>query len=276
MEDDSAPRPPGLGAILVAVVMVGSAIGALGWYWATNRKGLELNVKGFDVSAVAAPSAPVQNSAVIQPQDSMLIQSEKGMSFADGSENAPARPSGPSAAKGPLSAADRRNAAAFLMRHGDELVRYHQRLGTIAVRYYKNSPAVRRVDHDFTRMPRYMEVKRQYEQNGNPFEFVRGAISLPEVRTEISQRMSDPGAWAAAISMVNDALKYPPPPALYKEAQQFMTQDPGMSGYLPEFTKNVTQNMPIMAQSIPPGTNVVALQKVVGDVSPGSASASPH
>jgi hypothetical protein len=272
MEDDTSERRPGLGAILVGVVMVGSALGALGWYWATNRKGLELNVNGFDVSAVA-PSAPVaHNSTVLQPQESMLIQSEKDIGFDDGT-GAAAKPGGyaPSA-KGSESAGERRREAEFLARHGGEVLRYQLRLSRITSRYFQASPAVRRVDHDFTRMSRYMAVRNRYIQNGDPFEFVRDSLALPEVRAEIAQRMTEPSVWAAAIGMVNDALKDPPPPAVYKQAQQFMTQDPVMTGYLPEFTQNLTKDMPIMAQSIPPGTDVNALKKVAGDVSPSSVS----
>jgi hypothetical protein len=277
MADESSSRGVGAGAIVVAVLIGGSFIGAVGWYWLTNRKGPALNTDGFDVAAVTPESAPTARyAAPKRTQEGMLIKSDGNLSF---SENAAASGGQGQAHANAVAAAagaavgsdyDRRAEAAFLARHGAELANYERRLGRITSRYYKDYPVVRQVDKDFARMPRYMAVKDQYARSGDPFTFVRDAIALPEVRNEIAQKMADPAAWVAAIGMVSAALKDPPPPAVYQAAQQFMTGDPAMTAYMSDFTQIATKNAPIIAQSIPPGTDLSALSKLANDVSPGS------
>ncbi|MCX5788236.1 MAG: hypothetical protein NTX64_06990 [Elusimicrobia bacterium] len=96
------------------------------------------------------------------------------------------------------------------------------KLGLITRPYRLRNPVVREVSWAFGRLPRYMEVKDQFERDGDPFKFARGAIALPEVRAEISRRLSDPRAWMAALGMIHDAMMDPPPKEIYNAALRFM------------------------------------------------------
>ena len=179
---------------------------------------------------------------------------------------APARASGIDA---PLSSDERQHEKEFLAAHGAELARYHEKLRRITNRYYKKYPVVRDVDKTFAGMSRYMELKRRYDRDGAPLEFLHGAIALPEVRAEISRRLTDLQAWKASLGMISDSLKDPPPPVIYQEASRFMA-NPEITNYVSQFSGEVTKNLPTAAAAMTPDMNMTPILKVVQDVSPQS------
>ena len=160
------------------------------------------------------------------------------------------------------------NEEQFLRAHAAEIQAYHAKLGAIGERYYQRYKVVRDVDAAFTAMPRYMEVRDQFIRERNPFKFARDAIALPEVRAEIARRLAQPDAWKVAVGMMTEALKNPPPPELYKAAQQFMASEQ-MTEYLKDFTTEASKNAAVVAKALPE-TDVAALSKLAQDVAPNA------
>jgi len=161
----------------------------------------------------------------------------------------------------------------FIKRYGGMLNQYNQRLARITQKYYAKNPAVRDVDKAFASMPRYMALKRQCDKDGDPFQFVRGAIALPEVRSEISRRMTDPAVWSAAIGMMLETLKdQPAPKPIYEAAKNFILYDPQMAKVEPELTADVTKNMSTAAGAIPVGADMTPVTNLMHDVAPAQSA----
>jgi hypothetical protein len=75
--------------------------------------------------------------------------------------------------------------------------------------------------------------------------------------------------------MVSEALKNPPPPALYSEAKRFMVKDDTVADYVTEFIGTATGNVGAIAKGIPPGTDLEPLTKLATEIAPGSIPAMP-
>jgi|GEM_PF-5606899 len=249
---------------------------AIGWYYLhADTTPTTSSSSGFDLAQVDARPAPGSVARPRRPSGPQTSPLPVFGSLGDDLQGAPvaagASAASAAAAGGAASKYDRRNEAKFLADHGAELHNYQRRLDAITNRYFKAYPVVRDVDRQFAQMPRYMAVKQRYDQDGNPFAFARDAIALPEVQNAVAQRLADPQAWRAALGMINDALKDPPPPAVYQQAQQFMTGDPAMTAYMTDFTNVAKQNVPALVQGIPPGMDVTPMQKLARDIAPPSA-----
>jgi len=160
----------------------------------------------------------------------------------------------------------------FLSSHGAELDRYGSKLNRITTRYYRSDPVVREVDRSFGQLPRYMAVKHRYERDHDPFQFVRDSVALPEVRSEISKHMRNPRVWKASLGMIFDALRDPPPPAIYNAAKELVTKDGQVSDYMNGFTTDVFTNMPTNADVLPPNADMGLLWNVVKDIRPEAAA----
>ena len=283
MSDQVPRRGSGLQAFLMIAALAASfAVG--GYYWYMGSHGTtRLAETGFDVARVESP-APVSNyTAPAAPKSSpMPIAGLPGMQTAGaaapaeqagqfqrgggGAAAQPAEPGGP-------SAADRAREKEFLAKHGAELKAYEGRvLNPIAQKWFRNNATVRRVDAEFARLPRYMALKRQVDKDHDPYAFARGAIALPEVRAEITKCLSDPEVWKAAFGMINEALKSPPPKAIYDEAKRFMQHTEGVTDYMAnEFVPAAQKNQSAIMGALGPETDISGLQRLAQDIGPPGA-----
>jgi hypothetical protein len=187
---------------------------------------------------------------------------------------APAAPGASAPASAPARLEGRAREAAFLAQHGAALKQYHAKMAGVALKWRKTHKVVAEVDMAFAAMPRYMEVKKRFDRQRDPFSFARDALALPEVRAEVSKRMKDPAVWAAALGMISETVKTAPPPkAFYDEALSFLTSEPAVSDHVSKFTEEASAQAPLIAQSLPVGTDLTPLQKMVTDFTAASASA---
>ena len=164
------------------------------------------------------------------------------------------------------------NEREFLRTHGAEFRAYHLNLGRITRPYYLRHPVVRQVSRAFGRLPRYMEVKDQFERDGDPFKFARDAIALPEVRAEISRWLSDPRAWMASLGMIHDTMKDPPPKDIYNAALKFMGT-PEVHNYLDEFSQDLNKNSDAMTKAVAQGADISSLIPLIRDIAPNALPA---
>lgn len=236
------------------------------------------NVLKVDQTKEPRYYAPVAAAPPDESSPMPVVGKLKLAPSARGAEFTPSQTVGAYAARsneGPMTP-ERMQEKQFLSQHNTELVRYESKLNRITTRYYRQDPVVREVDRAFGAMPRYMEVKRRHERDGDVFQFVRESLSLPEVRQEIKNRMQDPRVWRASLGMIFDTMKEsPPPPTIYGAAKDFMQKDAQAADYMNGFTNDVFTNMPTTSNILPPNTDMGVLMKIVKDVKPDAMPAIP-
>lgn len=255
----------GGGAVLAALFL---------GFWAGQKGPEHVSSSGFDLSTVspsARPAvtgtreeirsspAPVVGGVAEAPAVGVVGRPTPSASQASGE---PAQ--SPAAAPRPEG---REREQAFLARHGAALKTYHARMAGIALRYRKTHKVVAEVDMAFAAMPRYMEVKKRFDRQRDPYAFARDALALPEVRAEVSKRLKDPAVWSAALGMITATLKEAPPPkAFYDEALSFMSGDAAVAEHVSRFTEEAAKQAPAMAAALPKDPKeLAALQKLVAD-----------
>ena len=214
-----------------------------------------------------APEPPVENS--LTPVIVGNARSGRGL-FDSAPPRAETRPAqntpAPEADAGSELSFDEKE---FLRVHGAEIRAYHAKMGRIARLYYARHRVVRDVDRAFGRLPRYMAVKHAYQRDDNPFKFARDAIALPEVRGEIKRWLGNPQAWLAALGMINQTLRDPPPQDVYRAAQEFMDA-PDMADYLKEFTADASKHSDAMRKAVAQGADTSSLNQLMRDLAPGA------
>jgi hypothetical protein len=210
MEDEPAARGVSIGAILVGIVLVVSAAGAIGWYWMTNRKGLELNVTGFDVNAVSPQAAPVfsRDGGEIQTQDSMLIKAEKGMRFDDGVDA--------SASSQPGSSGGQGSRAGF----SSDVRRYEAQVRDFAIKMTRKYPSVRQYGKDWMGYGDLHKLNDEYMRNHDPMAFMVGLSHSPNFGKLIGKYGNDAGIRAFVVEGIKQA-----PPELVATAGDALRGD---------------------------------------------------
>lgn len=100
MSESPTARTGRLGALFVALVVAGSAIGVLGWHLLANRNAGSIDNAGFDLDKepeTQRPAPAASQSRPAAPRSSLgSFKADEGMQVAAG--NAPARESRPSPA----------------------------------------------------------------------------------------------------------------------------------------------------------------------------------
>jgi hypothetical protein len=279
---EEEPQPPQrtsrLSFLFAVLVIGGSAIGVCVYEFHQYQRKPGMDVSGFDIAQTMEAPRPIPVSAEPQPQVqsslNMFSGAPKGLHMA----GTPVPAEKVKFVSSEPTAAQRAKEKDFLKKYGGMLVQYHGQLAHTCQGYFAKYPVVRDIDKAFAAMPGYMAVKRQYDKDGNPFDFARGAIALPEVRAEIGRQMANPKAWSAAISMMLDTLKnQPAPKPIYAAAQDFLMYDPQMAKVTPEIQGDVNKNMSTAMGAIPIGADMTPLNNVLHDVAPPApAGASPQ
>lgn len=268
-EEDARTRR--LALLTVGTLLAGCLVGGY-YYWRGQNTAPTYSDSGFDVSQVEAQTQTVSYAPPPRAQPASSPAPILGSGFSVSFNN---RPAASKFVKNGPSEEQLKKEHDFMARYGRIVGAYTARLGAIGARHYRSSPVVRDVDHAFGAMPRYMAVRARYMKNPDPFAFARDALALPEVRGEIAKRLADPRVWRESVLMILEALRDPPPAPLYQAAKDFVTKDPTMVDYLPQFTGQVTANVGTAMQGIPKEADLGPLQRVMHDVAP-TAPALPN
>lgn len=245
-------------------------------FWAGSKGPEHVSSSGFDLSHVSDSARPAVTGAREEVRSSPApviggVAEAPAVGLAGRPAPSASAPEGDapssSPAASPARLEGRAREQAFLARHGAALERYHARMADIALRYRKTHKVVAEVDMAFAAMPRYMEVKKRFDRERDPFAFARDALALPEVRAEVSKRLKEPAVWSAALGMITATLKQAPPPKeFYDEALSFLTGDPAVSEHVERFTQEAAAQAPAMASALPKDpAELAALQKLVAD-----------
>ncbi|MEI7529654.1 MAG: hypothetical protein WCK76_12010 [Elusimicrobiota bacterium] len=161
---------------------------------------------------------------------------------------------------------------AFLAKYDGVISNYQDYLGELGQKFYKKSAAIRKMDSDFVKMGRYMALKEQYEKDRDAYKWARGVMALPEVRSTIFGYLTDPGMILAGAEVLSEALKNPPPAAVYDEMMRFMTTDSQATVLVGEVSRTLVENSgSVMPQLMDSGVDISGLQKLGSQITPGAA-----
>jgi hypothetical protein len=197
MNGEASPRGGKLGAVFVAMVIAGSAAGVLGWYFMTNRKGIEIDARGFDVAAVTpqrtTAAAPGPAS---QPVNSMMVKSDANIRIVDANSSVArtASSSAPGDQKGDAKGSFARTAR-----------KYEGNVRDYATRMTKKYPSVRQYGRDWMSYPDLRKLNDDYMRNHDPVAFMAGLSRSPNFGKMVSKYAADPGLRSFVIDGVQQA-----------------------------------------------------------------------
>lgn len=163
---------------------------------------------------------------------------------------------------------DSRTREREMVKKYDHIVRSEQdRLKKITSRYRKKEAIVREVDSAFGRLPRYMALKAQYEKDRNPYDFVRGAVSLPEVRKTVYKYATNGDVWRVTMGMMLEGLRQKPPKPVYDEIKRFLTEDKKVAGFVTDLTGYlIPRTGQLLPKAIQPGQDLTPLKNLAADL----------
>ncbi|MCX5796446.1 MAG: hypothetical protein NTY77_13215 [Elusimicrobia bacterium] len=246
----------------VTVIMLLAAYLMMGGF---ETHGGRIN-EGFRFGSATTPAQasrpPLSQPALPQAQPEQPGSTGDSLAFVTNQESFPPVAGNVPAKKVAAQAIDRTREKQFLAQYDGQIKQYQAQLSAIGLRYREKRPIVKEVDEDFSKLTRYMAVKRRYEADRDLYQWARDTASLPEVRTTIRKYLSRPEAWSVAVDMAIDALKQPPPAPIYKEIQHFMLTDSVMSDITDDVMRSAKPNMP-NAVSAMVGKDVTPLQQVM-------------
>jgi hypothetical protein len=243
------PRGAALGAIVVAAVIGGSALGALGWYWLTNRGAAAVNGEGFDVSAVAATSAPPAALTAVpeRPPEGLLVEPDNEMSLF----------AAPRAAAAPAGAADGGARQTF----AQNARKYEGWVRDYGIRMTARYPSLRRYGKDWMSYPDLRKLNDDYMRDRDPMAFMEGLARSPNFGKMVAKYASDAGVRA----FVADGIKQAPPELAATAAVAVREQS----------TLQALIDETALALGLPPGTAAAAAGRVDAPAPPSGAPSAP-
>lgn len=262
--DEAPRRSSGLTALLALLAVGGSAVGVVFYQMRQGREKPALDTSGFDIAQAVertmAPSAQAPApSAVGGGGAERMMVSRGGLALGQGQ------------AQKSVSAADREREMQAMIRLHPVLRQYQKKLREIVARHWQKYPVVREIDAEFGKLGRFVALRRRYERDKDAHQFAREALALPEVRALVKRYLANGQAWRATLSMINEAIKAPPPKPLMDEMKHFFTHDEAVMEYTAKFGQDVSANAGVLAQNIPPEADMDAIMKLTRDLTPKSS-----
>ncbi len=180
-------RPQGrFGWIIVAVAIVGSAVGVGIWSSTANRSAPPIDVTGFDLSAtptaqLPTPTEPGPSSAAPAPSSLTMMKPEAGIHF--GETSAPnVAASNPATAKKESSRVDFKQNA---RKHENDVRSFAQRM---TAKY----PVIQQYGRDWMKYPDLKKLNDDYMRNHDPVAFIVGLSRAPNLGTMVKNYAGKP------------------------------------------------------------------------------------
>lgn len=168
-----------------------------------------------------------------------------------------------------VSDAQRAHEKEFLRQHDAKIRKYQAYLDALG-RKYKNAE-VAKMDAEFAGMDRFMALKAQYAKDRDAFKWARGVVALPEVRDAVLRYSSNPGVLGALVGAALEALRNPPPAAVYQEMLGFFSSDSQMVPYMHDLAGNTAQNVAgALPYALPAGTDITPLANLGTQIAGGN------
>lgn len=207
MSEDSPSRSGRSGGIFVAVLVGGSAVGVLGWYFLTNRSAPAIDATGFDISAT--PQAPrpravyaASNASTPQPDSLSMMKADSGIRIGDA--NAQAQPSSSGSSSSSSGGGDKKEQshASFT-----EQARKHEAdVRRFAERMTRKYPVIRQYGKDWMSHPDLKALTDNYWKTRDPVAFIMGLTKAPSVGLMVKQYAGSP----EILKFVTEGMKEAP------------------------------------------------------------------
>jgi hypothetical protein len=192
MSDEPARRSGRFGGIFVAVVVAGSGVGVLGWYFLTNRAGPSIATGGFDVSAVeqvrrpaatASPTAPAPESSL------GMMKSDPGIRIG-GSNPASGQARGSSEPSPESKTGNKVEDAHAGLK--DAARKHEVEVRNFAVKMTKKYPLIRQYGKDWMSYPDLKKLNDDYSRNHDPIAFIQGLAKSPNLGAMVQKYGASP------------------------------------------------------------------------------------
>ena len=197
MSDGNSRRSGRWGGVFVALVVVGSAVGVVGWYVVVNRAGPAIDASGFDLSATPQRRRPAPAAAAApgQPASSLaLMKGDAGIRIGD---SAP-----PPAA--PAKAVDKKDQA-----HDDfkaQARRHEADVRKFAEKMTRKYPLIRQYGKDWMGRPDLKKLNDDYMRDRDPIAFIAGLSKAPSLGGMVKKYAGAP----AIMEFITEGMKEAP------------------------------------------------------------------
>lgn len=173
------------------------------------------------------------------------------------------------AAQAGITDAQKAHEQEFLRKHDAEIRNYQAYLDALGNKY-KNAE-VAKMDAEFAAMDRFMALKSQYAKDRDAYKWARGVIALPEVREAVLRYSSNAQVMGALMGAALEALKNPPPAAIYQEMLSFLGGDSQVAPYVQELAGGAAGNVAgTLPYALPPGTDITPLTNLGTQIAGGN------
>src|SRR6185312_14988861 len=198
---DGNSRGSGPGAIFVAVVVGGSAVGVVGWYLMVNRGNPAIDSSGFDLSAVkASRSLPVASVAPAEQQQQsslIMLKGDAGIRVAD---------SGPAPAQQAAQAKQGDKKEQAHTDFTDQARKHESDVRNYSIRMTQKYPILHQYGRDWMSHPDLKKLNDDYMRNHDPIAFIMGLTKAPSLGVMVKQYAGNP----AITAFITGAMKEAP------------------------------------------------------------------
>jgi hypothetical protein len=203
MSEEAPPSRSGRsGAIFVAVLVAGSAVGVIGWYLMTNRTGPTIDASGFDLST--APQAPrprpvyTASAPSTQPDSLSMMKGDAGVRIGDANMNGGGS-SKPAPKEGDKKEQSHLNFTEQARKHEGDVRRFAERM----TRKY---PVIRQYGKDWMSHPDLRALTDNYWKTRDPVAFIMGLAKAPSLGPMVKQYAGSP----EIMKFVTEGMKEAP------------------------------------------------------------------
>ena len=255
---DANPRRISPGGIFVAVVIVGSAVAAVGWYAISNRTGPAIDASGFDLSSApqSRPAANATAAAASGPADSSLSMLKGDAEIRIGNAT-PAQEAAPLDKKEQAHDGFKEQAR----KHEADVRRFAERM----TRKY---PLIRQYGRDWMSHPDLRKLNDDYMRDRDPIAFLMGLAKAPSLGAMVKKYAGAPEIAAFVTQGLKEA-----PGDLTSSALAVLSSD----GVAKKLISNVAAGLglPPSVSGLINGGAAVDQRRVVSDImnSPAARSA---
>ncbi|OGS35920.1 MAG: hypothetical protein A2506_05175 [Elusimicrobia bacterium RIFOXYD12_FULL_66_9] len=201
MSETPPSRTGRFGAIFVAVVVAGSAVGVLGWHLLSNRGEESMDNAGFDLEKTpeGVPPAPVAQQPEDAPQSSLgSFEEDAGIRVANGSSSAQKSGDSPSRMAQKKKEESRLGFAKAARKHEASVRGFAERM---TARY----PVIRQYGKDWMGYPDLKKLNDDYMRDKDPVKFLLGVSQSQNFGKMMKKYAGSPEVREFAIAAVKES-----------------------------------------------------------------------
>lgn len=237
----------------MALVVAGSAVGVVGWYVQTNRRGPAIDASGFDLSAAPgstrpAPVLSARDATPARPVSSLgYLKADAGVRIADSNAG--------------VLAAPRRDAASPAKSFTDAARESEPLVRRFAERMTRRYPVIRQYGRDWMSRPDLRKLNDDYMRNHDPIAFLRGLAKAPSAGPMVKKYAGSPEIREFVVGGIKEA-----PSALFSSAMDALQSDGAIKDVVAHVADGIGLPPSVTALISAGDPSKVDQNKVLGDM----------